>query len=326
VKANNWVKLAKGPTAPSGSKQDDISFLDANTGWAASGPNETVYATTDGGETWTTSYMHAGTYFRSVLFTDAMHGFAGNIGAGLSPSISDATLLYATTNGGATWAPVTAVTGTAAQGVCNMLAIDATHLVAVGRANGPAAILTSSDAGATWTATDLSATFSMIIDAHFTSVTDGLAAGMDPTANFCTIAKTTDGGMTFTPVFTSKTPGSLCWKLHFPSATVGYATVQATMPGQPTFAKTTDGGMTWSELPLPGKATETYSAIGVGFISEDIGWMAPEDATLSVYRTFDGGMTWEVDPALKAPINRFRFVDAHTSYAIGGAVWKLVLP
>ena len=72
--------------------------------------------------------------------------------------------------------------------------------------------------------------------------------------------------------------------------------------------------------------TAGYSAIGVGFITEDIGWMAAEDATLPVYRTFDGGQTWEVDPALKSPINRFRFVDAHTAYAVGAAVWKLVVP
>jgi photosystem II stability/assembly factor-like uncharacterized protein len=196
----------------------------------------------------------------------------------------------------------------------------------VGRANGPADILVSSDGGGSWAATDLSATFSMVIDAHFSSTTEGLVAGMDPTANYCAIARTTNGGTSFEPVFTSKTAGSLCWKLHFPSALVGYATVQATMPGAPTFAKTTDGGQTWKELPLPGKATETYSAIGVGFLTENIGWMAAEDAGLPVYRTFDGGMTWEVDPALKSPINRFRFVDAHTAYAIGGAAWKLVLP
>jgi photosystem II stability/assembly factor-like uncharacterized protein len=168
----------------------------------------------------------------------------------------------------------------------------------------------------------------MVIDAHFFSTTEGLVAGMDPSSTYCTIGRTTDGGATFHSVFTSKTSGSLCWKLHFPSAQVGYAAVQDTTVGPGTFAKTTDGGQTWKELPLPplSKPNEAYSAIGVGFITEDIGWMAAEDASLPAYRTFDGGMTWEVDPALKSPVNRFRFVDAHTAYAVGAATWKLVIP
>ncbi len=327
VKATSWVKLANGPMVTGGAKQDDAFFLDANTGFVASGPSSSIMTTTDGGNTWSTAFTHAGTYFRALVFTDAMHGFAGNLGAGLSASITDATLLYQTSDGGGTWAPVTTVTGSAAQGVCNFSAIDATHLVGVGRANGPAHLLQSSDGGANWVATDLTKYFSMIIDAHFTSTTTGLVAGMNTAATACTIMRTTDGGATFAPVFTSKTSGSLCWKLHFPSAMTGYAAVQDTASGPGTFAKTTDGGQTWQELPLPALSNPKagYSAIGVGFISDDVGWMAAEDATLPVYRTFDGGMTWAVDPALKSPINRFRFVDAKTAYAVGAAVWKLVL-
>ena len=323
VKATPWVKLANGPVVTGGAKQDDAFFLDADTGFVASGPSSSILATKDGGDTWKTVFSHPGTYFRSLLFTDAMHGFAGNIGAGLAPSITDATLLYQTSNGGGTWAPVTNITGTAAQGLCNFAPVDATHLIGVGRANGPASMLRSSDGGASWVATDLSQYFSMIIDAHFTSPTAGLVAGMDTAAAHCTILRTTDGA-TFAPVFTSKTVGSLCWKLHFPSPQRGYAAVQDTAGGPGTFAKTTDGGQTWQELPLPG--AKAYPAIGVGFITDDIGWMAAEDPKLPVYRTFDGGATWEVDPALESPINRFRFIDAHTAYAVGAAVWKLVIP
>jgi photosystem II stability/assembly factor-like uncharacterized protein len=125
-------------------------------------------------------------------------------------------------------------------------------------------------------------------------------------------------------VFTSDTVGSLCWKIQFPSDQVGYVAVQDSTNGPATFAKTTDGGDSWSEHPLPGDGS-AYSAIGVGFINDQIGWMAPEEASLPVYRTFDGGETWEQDPALQAPINRFRFVDDHTVFAIGAAVWKLDL-
>jgi hypothetical protein len=77
-------------------------------------------------------------------------------------------------------------------------------------------------------------------------------------------------------------------------------------------------------MPLP--VTAAYSAIGMGFVTANLGWVASENVKQSVYRTKDGGATWEEDPTLKSPINRFRFVDANTAYAIGGSVWKLTVP
>ncbi|HZO11825.1 MAG TPA: hypothetical protein VFB62_01150 [Polyangiaceae bacterium] len=320
VRAANWVKLESAPSVGGGAKQDDIFMLDRDRGFVASGPNQSIYATTDGGASWSPIFMNDGTYFRAVLFTNDQRGFAGNIGAGLSPSISDPNVIYATENGGADWAPVTSISGPAPEGICNFTALDDMTLFAVGRANGPAHLLTSSDGGTTWTSVDLGQWLTMAIDVHFRTPTEGIVAGMG-TSSRCTIARTTDGGATFEQVFESQTPGSLCWKLSFPSTDIGYVAVQDTAGGPGTFGKTTDGGATWQELPLP--INESYGSIGVGFVTDDIGWMASEDATLPVYRTFDGGMTWEVEPVLVAPINRFRFVDANTAYAVGANVWKL---
>jgi hypothetical protein len=64
----------------------------------------------------------------------------------------------------------------------------------------------------------------------------------------------------------------------------------------------------------------------VGFITDNVGWVSPEDASLPTYVTADGGQSWKVDPALKSPINRFRFVDTNTAYAVGASVWKLTIP
>ncbi|MFO0548794.1 MAG: hypothetical protein U0271_10425 [Polyangiaceae bacterium] len=322
VRGHDWVKLPNGPTVSQG-KQDDIFFLNKDKGFLASGPKGAIFSTEDGGASWTQVFTSATTYFRAVLFTDELHGFAGNIGAGLAPSISDINLMYETTDGGATWNPVTNITGSAAKGLCNFTAVDQDTIFGIGRANGPAHLLQSSDGGANWVATDLSTWLMMAIDGRFTSATDGLVVGMAPGAK-CSVIRTTDGGATFNSVFTSATPGSLCWKIQFPSPDVGYVAILDTANGSGTFAKTLDGGLTWQEFPLPTNGSP-YTGIGVGFINENIGWMAPEEPNEEVYRTFDGGMTWEVDPVLKAPINRFRFVDANTAYAVGGAVWKLDL-
>ncbi|HEY1957761.1 MAG TPA: hypothetical protein VGH28_19205 [Polyangiaceae bacterium] len=319
-----WQKLGTGPSAPAGAKQDDVFFLDANLGWAANGPTSSIHKTTDGGATWNKVYTHAGTYFRALLFLDASHGFAGNIGAGLSGQITDTNVMYETTDGGTTWNPVTNITGPAPGGVCNFTAVDATHIFAVGRANTPSFVLSSSDAGATWTSIDVTSKMMMLVDARFTSPTDGILVGMNNSA-VATVMATTDGAQTLTEVFTSKTMNSLVWKLSFPTNDVGYAAIQDATTGPPSFAKTTDGGKTWTEMPLPQQANakSPYPAIGIGFVTPNVGWVSPEDPALPTYVTTDGGNTWNVDPALKSPINRFRFVDQNTAYAIGGAVWKL---
>ncbi|MGE0786992.1 MAG: WD40/YVTN/BNR-like repeat-containing protein [Sandaracinaceae bacterium] len=324
VRAASWTEVAGAPTAGGGAKQDDIFFVDPQHAFLASGPNFAIYATDDGGTTWSESFANPGTYFRAVLFTDAMHGFAGNLGAGLSPQISDATALYRTVDGGATWTAVTEIDGLVApDGICNLTAADPTHLFAIGRANGPSRLLSSSDGGASWTAISLDARLMMAIDGRFTSPTEGIVVGMGPGLR-CTVVRTTDGGDSFDTVFESATPNSLCWKIDFPSDDVGFVAVQDTSTGPGTFARTMDGGETWEELPLP--MTTAYPAIGVGFLNDRIGWMASEDASLPVYRTFDGGETWEEEPELVGPINRFRVVDEDTVFAVGASVWRLDLP
>ena len=108
-------------------------------------------------------------------------------------------MLYETQDGGATWAPVTNITGPAPKGICNINVVDSTHLVAVGRANGPSFVLSSSDAGATWTSIDVSAKLMMLVDARFTSPTEGLLVGMNQT-QVCSVFHTSDGGKTLDEV------------------------------------------------------------------------------------------------------------------------------
>lgn len=322
VLAALWQELPKGPKVTSGAKQDDIWFSSPKRGFAVSGPLSAIFSTDDGGDTWTKVFSHKGTHFRSLAFTDDNHGFASNLGPIDGTSITDATLLYETKDGGGAWAPVTAIAGPMPTGICNQTKIDATHLIAVGRVNGPCFLMSSSDAGASWTSISLDSKLSMLIDARFTTPKDGIVVGGTNDASMkCTILHTGDGGATWETVFTSKTPASLCWKISFPTDAVGYVSVQDNGVGPATFAKTIDGGKTWVEKPVGLKAA--YSGIGIGFITENIGWISSENPKQETYRTSDGGETWEVDPALKSPINRFRFVDKATAYAIGGSVWKL---
>ncbi len=317
----SWVELANGPKVARG-KQDDIFFTTPLHGFAVSGPAARVYRTDDGGETWSPVFHSATTYFRSLLFVDDQHGFASNLGPIPGTGITDPNVLYETMDGGDHWAAVTEIDGPMPTGICNQTKSDADHLVAVGRVMGPSFLMRSSDAGAHWTSSDLGAQLQMLIDARFPSPTEGIVVG-GTAANpmRCTILRTTDG-TTFDTVFTAAGANTLCWKIAFPSDRVGYVSIQSLGAGTGTFAKTTDGGATWTEMPL---TPTPYAGIGMGFITEDIGWISSEDSSQPTYRTIDGGETWTEDAVLRSPLNRFRFVDARTAYAIGGSVYKLTI-
>jgi photosystem II stability/assembly factor-like uncharacterized protein len=322
VLASSWAVLPNAPHVSQG-KQDDLYFTSPLRGFAVSGPASSIYATDDGGQSWTTKKTHRGTYFRSVLFADEMHGFASNLGPIPNSGITDPTVLYQTGDGGETWAPVTAISGPMPTGICNQTRIDAQHLVAVGRVMGPSFLMRSSDGGASWSSLDLNAQLQMLIDVRFTSPTEGMVIG-GTAANpmKCTILRTEDG-MSFQTVFTSTLSDTLCWKISFPTPDVGYVSIQnAGNSGPSAFAKTTDGGRTWVQKPF----LETpYAGIGIGFITEEIGWISSDDPQQPTYVTTDGGDHWQVEPNLASPINRFRFVDRQTAYAIGGSVYKMTI-
>jgi photosystem II stability/assembly factor-like uncharacterized protein len=310
----SWRPLEGAPTISG--KQDDLWFVDTREGFSVNGEGR-LFHTIDGGETWERLVDQPGTFFRSILMLDARRGFAGNIGPGYFPGVTDPVPLYETRDG-RTWTPVDRITGPAVAGVCNMFRLDDTHLFAVGRVGGPSFIMDSVDGGETWRSRDLSGQLEMLIDVRFSTPMDGLLVGRNPRGR-CAVLRTADGGDTWTEVFQSAVSGTLCWKLSFPSSTVGYVSIQG--GSRSTFAKTTDGGESWEELPLlPG---ERFRGLGAGFITEDIGWMASD---AGAWKTTDGGATWTRDTSLGRAINRFRFVDAHTAYAIGTTIYKLEIP
>ncbi len=179
----------------------------------------------------------------------------------------------------------------------------------------------SADAGASWTSIELTSQIGMLIDVHFRNEQEGvLIGGTNAFSPYTIVLHTMDGGDTWTTAFEGTHPGELGWKLSFPSELVGYASVIG-QSSPSTFLKTVDGGATWEEQTL----IETpYSAKGIGFLTDDIGWIGGENpGAQPAMRTTDGGLTWEEAPGLGALINRFRFVGGYTGYAIGMTIYKL---
>lgn len=329
-----WVKME---TEAYRGKQDDLYMVNAKVGWYVNGAGK-IYKTTDGGEHWTKQLEQPGTYFRCLAFIDEQHGFAGNIGPGYFPGVTDKTPLYETKDGGATWTPVK-VDGVV--GLCSMQVLrekfinagnleERLRLIGVGRVGGPSAMIVSDDLGKTWQTVAVDPSAAMLLDVHFFSRNEGFlaaASDADVSQSNALILSTQDGGKTWKQVWRSQRPFELTWKMSFPNRDVGYVTIQSYNPdpavSQRFVAKTTDGGVTWSELPVVDDAK--VREFGIAFLNEKTGWIG---AVPHGFFTNDGGLSW-VKADLGAASNKIRLVadgEATVGFAIGTSVYRIQIP
>ncbi len=332
-----WRKLT---TAPYPGKQDDIYFLRPDLGWYVNGAGK-IFKTTDGGTTWVEKLHKPGTFFRCIAFLDEKLGFAGNIGPGYFPNVTDPVPLYRTEDGGDTWSPVTTIDGPPIVGLCAMEVLreqfvnagnldTRTRIVATGRVGGPTCLILSDDRGATWKQMDISKVAAMAFDVHFFDRDHGVlaaASDTDVTRSNALILTTNDGGITWVEAYRSTRPFELTWKIAFPTREVGYVTVQSYNPDpavtQRVVAKTTDGGKTWKEIPLVNDAK--VREFGVAFLDANTGWVG---ATPSGFQTVDGGATW-TRVAMGNAVNKIRVLETptgHVGYAIGTEVHRIDVP
>lgn len=318
-------------------KQDDIVFVDENTGWYINGYGK-IFHTKDGGITWEKQLEQKGSFFRTIAFVDKNIGFVGTVGTDYFPNVTDTIPLYGTKDGGKTWKPVN-YKGPYVKGLC---AIDIVkeqfinhgkidykyHLFAVGRVGSPANIMISHDSSETWTSQSLNLDCKMLFDIKMFNKNVGFvcaATDEDISKSNALILKTIDGGKTWKKVFQSNRTFETTWKVSFPSEKVGYVTTQSYNPDpnvkQQRVAKTIDGGETWTEINLIEDAGARE--FGVGFIDENHGFVGTMN---SGYETKDGGKSWsKID--LGIACNKIRIYKNTANkvfgYAIGVNVFKL---
>src|SRR4051812_37540562 len=92
-----WTRLTAAPY--NGGKQDDVFFINPDTGWSVNGSGR-IYRTYNGGTSWTNLVTQPGTYFRCISFLNKDVGFAGNIGTDYFPGVTDTVPFYKTTDAG----------------------------------------------------------------------------------------------------------------------------------------------------------------------------------------------------------------------------------
>lgn len=250
---------------------DGVFFLDSEHGWIvagspASGLNgEVLYGTTDGGKTWNRigdlpaapmGWVYGVGNYR-VTFSSAEHGwYLGN------------NEIFATVDGGRSWSQVTDlynVPGTiTAYSQPTFNSEEGVLPVAYRAAGGPdnatanvIAFIDSQDGGATWSLTPHTAPAGFapvgddvsisILDIQHIWLTSQSLSGGDNVQAAPAIARTADGGLTWT--VTHHTPRIL--QMIFRDATHGYAldvTGQQDVNG---ILSTSDAGATWQRVNVP---------------------------------------------------------------------------
>ena len=313
--SSDWESL---DNVPLGSRYNDVYFVNSEIGWIANGSGE-IYKTIDGGTSWSIQLDKSVAHFRSIGFVDSLRGWAGNVGFG-EFGATDTSALYETSDGGENWSPFNSFNGPKPVGLCGMFVLNDSSVFAVGRVRGPAFFVKTTDRGHTWFSKDLNELAAGLIDVYFFNPDTGLAVGLtnaNHTFSSGVVLATTDGGDTWERRHITNRNGEWCWKLSFPSRKVGYASLQRNQLAPIYILKTTDGGLTWqNKFFFSGQ----YFVQGIGFVTEDIGWIGG-NSTYPVYQTTDGGETWQ-PTNFGTRVNRFRFLGDSLGYAVGETVYK----
>lgn len=286
----NWSVMQYGPNNIA-LRMADMVFKDLNRGWAV-GLGGGVLSTSDGGENWSSSYpsQRFVKWLRSVHFTDSNHGFTvGSDGVILQTEDGDtnwahydsqfisgnmwdiyfvnpergwfiqgAGNVYQTTDKGQTWEY---------QGIGGVWEIEFSNSQEGWLVGNDGKILHTTDSGETWNQQNSNVTRALR-DVKFVNDKIGWAVG-----DFGTIIKTTNSGQLWYQQ-NSNVSGALDKIVYQDSLRVWIYG-----PGDNIY--TQNGGITW-------KILDTLAVMF--FLSPDTGWARSFDI---LYRTYDGGETWE---------------------------------
>jgi len=311
----------------------DVFFVDRNRGWAAGSRTYTpqqwgqeIFATQDGGQTWTTQFERSPAstlsgYFRleSISFADANDGWAAG-SSELFPTTAGRSALLGcilhTTDGGKTWTDQAGnlCQWSLADEFSVIQALDAQNVWALSAdgAIGTVQLAHTTDGGAHWSLVDTGIAGNVAVGFHdvqggmrFFDAQHGCFAAWDVTG--CT----GDGGAHWT-LGALNCGFSGCLNGN----AVAYADALHGWIGGGELYQTSDGGAHWTQnTHTPATAREgNFQAIQ--FTSPSTGWLTGHDGLL--FPTTDGGATWQsVNTGTGVNLLGLSFTDAQHGWIVG---------
>lgn len=219
------------------------------------GGNATFYKTTDAGATWTPVASTGGSaaFFNGIVFSKTMPSFGiaqsdPPTGAGQPYYVS------VTTDGGATWNVTNPPGLSGAASAQNSIVVVDNMYYGFGLNAGTARVYFTTNGGANWTVGNLGITGSFISGyAMSSNKLNGIAAS---NASLPNIARTTDGGLTWTSVSvgTGVTGYATCKWIE--GTNTCYVSAAAGATG--VVKKSTDAGATWTTMSTSGLTGITH--------------------------------------------------------------------
>ena len=318
---SSWVTLQNSPYTQW--RSDDVSFVNANTGWivwdSVFSYNNTgkIYKTTDGGITWNLQFSLLHSYFRCIEFADSLNGWMGTLGSALGTNMDE---LYFTNDGGSNWQAFTGIQNRYG-GLCGISVVDRNNVFSCGRVvhlgNYVSQFIKTTNGGLNWTYQNMNAYGSMLVDCYFFNKDTGYAVGArrntTPFGNL--VLYTTNGGTDWETVY-SDSSDVICWKIFFVNRNTGYIS-NDNYDDTLAYLKTTDAGLNWTRFTLPNGGFTSFQQ-GIGFMNENTGWIGGGQYT---FKTTNAGTSWFPDN-FGININRFQFLSDTLAYAVGQKVYK----
>ena len=298
----------------------DVDFADADYGWLV---GSGIYATTDGGETWSKQTSGTNIPLSDVFALSPSEAFAvgSSEGFGDLMELPFASALIHTTDGGTTWSGIELPPGAwfneiIFSGNSGWAAGDRCPSESESSGCHPtsAALLRTSDRGATWESIELDASLDRLHSLNFLDESTGWAVGVSCGQTECeaSVIATKDGGLTWEP---TGSPAGTIEDLVVQDEMNAWAVTQ-TCEFQVDNCElriqgTNDGGDNWTGLLFRRARFRTRAALHINAGNVYI----PSD----VLRSTDGGTTFEPMQHPGLFFRQVEFVNSNVGFAVDGA-------
>jgi len=272
----NWANFTRSPGDGDRAVLESITLLPGGKGLAGgavrAGTGTIYLESMDGGASWQAVAEQPAIPMPQVIaFTGDLVGLVGGYGTGSASRVGR------TTDGGATWTSASIAPSYVGSAVDIDFGSPTHCYAALYGGNNVNFVYASTDAGATWFPASGGLSASIRLDCiDFVDATTGYVAGGNSSA---AIYRTTNGGTSWSPVGQTGLVSDMIRDMHWFDAATGLVTSFSGIH------RTTDGGAMWTRVNADGNLELSFRDGDVGYAC---GVLDP-----IVWRTTDGGITWE---------------------------------